>query len=516
METEVKRGRGRPRKVLSPEELNKPKLPRGRPRKYPIDNEPKEKRPRGRPRTRPIVEQTEKRPRGRPRKNREYLQNKKVDAYEDRKNYTEEDFKNSGLDYCRVDFDNIALAEDFQNEQFREVSEKDVIKKAEKEVKNDIKNEKIAREKSSAYVKMKKESQRIIKSGNLVDLYPAKHRKSNILVQLAEKDETPLPEFKLDISRPKTPLSELVVEKSIRSVKTKAMKEKVVVITGATSGMGLAVMLELAKLGHIVIGVGRKATACREAFQTIKNAYPDAKVSFAVADLSLLSQVSVLAEEIADKIYAFKRSCIDVIINCTHSRLNEFELTYENREVMWVTNFMSFVLLTDCLMPLIDRSVDARIITFTNKKAMTKSKLYWQSIQNMPSKYFNKMYDQSRLANLMWALEFDHRNRDNTSLHSYCVESDLNYNTDNVKGFMKKLKSKMFGSKFTEQNFIDGVNTTVYLSLSKGLPRNMVCYQNKQPIYPLNKFALDQDNRNALWRMTELELKIKLRKTQLI
>ncbi len=508
METEVKRGRGRPKKVLSPEELNKPKLPRGRPRKYPIV-EQKEKRPRGRPRTRPIVENQVKRPRGRPRKPRDYeLLIDRLEAENLRKQnseeFSKEDFKESGVDFCEVNFDNIALAEDFQNEKFKEVSEQEVIKKAEKEIQNDLKQEQIAREKSSAYVKMKKESKRIVKTGDINCLYPAKHHKSNVLEPLTEADVSAKPEIKLDVSRAKTPLRELVETKSTKSNKTKPMKEKVVVVTGATSGMGLAVITELARLGHIVIGVARKATACREVLKAVKNVCPEAKIDFVITDLSLVSQVSVLAEEIADKIYNFKRSCLDVIINCSQVKLDDFELTYENREVMLATNYLSFIMLVDCLMPLIDRSVDGRVITFTDKKSMTKTKLDWQNFHKPQKRNLNKIYEETKLANLMWALEFDHRNRENTSLHSYCVQSELNLNKQ-----PKKFFGKMFGNKFTEQNFNDGVNTVTYLALSKDLPKNMVCYENKQPVYPANKFAINQDNRNALWRMTELELKIK-------
>ncbi len=510
METEVKRGRGRPRKVVSPEEMNKPKLPRGRPRKYP-KVEKTEKRPRGRPRTRPIIAPEDKRPRGRPRKYEALakLEKEKIAQMKDEDNFTMQDYADSGIDFCDVDFDSIALAEDFQNEQFKEVSEKDVIAKVEKEVQKDLKNEQIAREKSSAYVKLKKESKRIVKNGNTQTLYPAKHYKSNILEQVAEKDETPRPEVKLNISKSKTPLRELIENKPTRATKTKPMNEKVIVVTGATSGMGYDVALEFARLGHIVVGVGRKATACRDALKSIKQAVPDAKISFVVTDLSLISQVSVLAEDIADKIYNFKRSCIDVIINCAHTRLEELQLTYENREVMWTTNYLAFVMLVDCLMPLIDRSVDARVITFSDSKSFTKTKLDWQGFHAKSDKNVTKIYEQTRLANLMWAMEFDHRNSLNTTLHAYCVQGELSLNNTVVKGLFGKMKAKMFGSKFTEQDYIAERNTVIYLALSKDLPLNMVCYKDSQPSYPLNRFALDQDNRNALWRMTELELRIK-------
>ena len=67
-----KRPRGRPRKPIDPEEANKPKRPRGRPKK-PVDPEElnKPKRPRGRPKKPIDPEEANKpkRPRGRPRKN---------------------------------------------------------------------------------------------------------------------------------------------------------------------------------------------------------------------------------------------------------------------------------------------------------------------------------------------------------------------------------------------------------------------------------------------------------------
>ncbi|MBR4270353.1 MAG: SDR family NAD(P)-dependent oxidoreductase [Clostridia bacterium] len=504
MKNEIKRGRGRPRKERTEEELNKPKLPRGRPRTRPIIA-PEDRRPRGRPRTRPEKLDTEKRPRGRPRKY-EVLARKKAEA---EANQIKEETEIKAPKEITPEFnaDSIELAESFENEDLMEFPDFEKEKDFSDD-KDKLSNEEdsLDKDKSTQYKKLKNEAKKIVNSKKLEPLYPAKHHKENILEQFDQPAISTPPIQKPNISRPRTPLNLNIKTESKVKNKTKPMPTKVVVVTGATSGVGKEVLIQLAKLGHLVIGVGKKAAACRNVLNTVKEVNPSAKVEFVVSDMCLLSQISVLAEDIANKIYKNKRSCIDTLIHCASSDREEFELTYENREVMWATNYLSAVALTNYLQPLLDRAVDAKIITFTDKKSMKKAKLKWNTLYDKSGKYVDKIYEQTKLANLMWALEYDHRHSDNKTLHSYCVCSEVLPNKKSKCTVFTKIKSKFLKPQYTKLAFDNCVNTVTYIALTKKLPQNIVCYENKKVTYPTNKFALDFENRHALWRMTELDL----------
>ncbi len=475
---EEKRGRGRPRKVLTEEELNRPKRPRGRPKKEITEVKPK--RPRGRPqKPKPDVIEL-KRPRGRPKKEESAI--KPVSGKKSAK------IKQKEEKTAKIKQKNTENLQNFTKIDFND--EKENHKEGD----------------TQGYLKLKAKVANIIDSGELAPIIPAKHLKENLL----EKPEqpaiiTPPLQNKLNISRSRTPQS--FAPKMVRRSFEKApeMPNKVIVITGATSGMGLAMAKNLAGLGHIVIGIGRRSGTCRDARNEILDEYPNANIYYVVADLSLMSQVKIVADEIATKVASLNRECVDVLIHNAGVDTENFKLTYENREYMWATNYLSCVMLTNCLQPMLDRARDARVITFTTSKASRKTKLNWKEISAKNPKFTPKMYLQTKLADLMFALEYDHRNADRTDLHAYCVDPGTVNTTLRTK-YTSGLRKFVFNMSRKHGKTVEqGIETAIYLTLAQKLPQNVVFYANKKPVNP-SKFALDSSNRTALWRITERDL----------
>ena len=142
------------------------------------------------------------------------------------------------------------------------------------------------------------------------------------------------------------------------------------------------------------------------------------------------------------------------------------KITYENREAMWATNYLSVVLLTQCLQPMLDCSHDARVITFTTSRAAHKTKLNWKAISQKNDKLIKKVYNQTKLADLMFALEYDHRNADRDDLHAYCVDPgnvNTTLRTKNASGLRKFFFNiwRKHG-KTVEQ----GIETAIYLAIA--------------------------------------------------
>src|SRR5512136_1235740 len=88
------------------------------------------------------------------------------------------------------------------------------------------------------------------------------------------------------------------------------MQNKVVMVTGATNGIGLETAKALAVQGATIIGVGRNPQKCANATRQIIAATGNAKVEFLVADLSVQAQVRQLAET-----FKQKYNQLDVLVN---------------------------------------------------------------------------------------------------------------------------------------------------------------------------------------------------------
>lgn len=277
--------------------------------------------------------------------------------------------------------------------------------------------------------------------------------------------------------------------------------KKVVVLTGATSGMGLRILENLAIDGHTVIAVGRDPAQSREALQSARAQNSNANIEFCIADLSIMSQVRILAQDIIDKLKKLKINHIDVIYHNAAQMTKEVEHTYEGHEVQWATNYLSVVLLTELLHPYLKKSEDARIIVVTNKPSK-KQKLDLRDIQT--SKNPRKLYEYSKLADLMFAMQYNEEFKEE-NVRAFAVYPG-NVRTEIAQKHLSWFRRWL--DKLSKKNALtinEGVRTSMYLITASHLPAKVVLYHNYRPIMPCD-YALSPFNRERLWRATRNKL----------
>lgn len=89
----------------------------------------------------------------------------------------------------------------------------------------------------------------------------------------------------------------------MRELKTSnLLNGKSVLVTGATSGIGLSLAKKAAALGAHVIGVGRSKSKIDIALEEFQGINPKPKVTYLLADLSSLRAVRGLAAEVKDQL----------------------------------------------------------------------------------------------------------------------------------------------------------------------------------------------------------------------
>ena len=159
------------------------------------------------------------------------------------------------------------------------------------------------------------------------------------------------------------------------------MSGRTVVITGATSGLGEAAAVGLARLGARLIVVGRNPAKAEAVLSRLQEESRGQELRSEIVDLSLISQtrdlgMRLLAEE----------PVIHVLINNAGTLFPERGVTPEGIEQTLATNLLSHFLLTNLLIPRLVESAPTRIINVSSG-GMYGQRLSISNLQNDEGEY---------------------------------------------------------------------------------------------------------------------------------
>ena len=178
---------------------------------------------------------------------------------------------------------------------------------------------------------------------------------------------------------------------------------KLAVVTGASDGLGLEIATRLAAAGADLVLPVRNPDKGAAAVERIRAAAPHAKVTMADFDLASLESIHALS----DKLLADGRP-IDILINnagvMTPPTRHE---TQDGFELQFGTNFLGHFALTARVFPLL-RAASARVTTLSALAARSGS-FQWDDLQFQGKYEAMKAYGQSKLAEMLFALELDRR-----------------------------------------------------------------------------------------------------------
>jgi NAD(P)-dependent dehydrogenase (short-subunit alcohol dehydrogenase family) len=133
------------------------------------------------------------------------------------------------------------------------------------------------------------------------------------------------------------------------------LRDRHVVITGATSGLGLATATTLAARGAELTLVGRDRAKANGVARDLKRRFGNPRVHVEIADLSLLENVRALVARLLDK-----GRPIDVLVNNAGALIDPRELTTEGLEKSFALLLAGPYVLTEGLRPLLKQSAAAR------------------------------------------------------------------------------------------------------------------------------------------------------------
>ncbi len=138
------------------------------------------------------------------------------------------------------------------------------------------------------------------------------------------------------------------------------MPFRTTVITGATSGIGQATALELAKKDHAVYMLVRNMERGEALRQEIISQTGNRSIFVIHCDLSDMKTVCAAADELKSKLFA-----VNVLINNAGGIVNKRTLSSDGIELTFALNHLGHFLLTSALMPLLEKG-QARIINLSS------------------------------------------------------------------------------------------------------------------------------------------------------
>ena len=176
---------------------------------------------------------------------------------------------------------------------------------------------------------------------------------------------------------------------------------KTIVITGATSGIGLEAARLLAGEGYRVLGIGRNKTRCQTAKESILASCPKADVRFFTADLMQQREVLRVADEVTEYIQENGGEGLHALINNAGCIRSWYMTTDEGYEQQFALNYLSAFLLTHRLFSLL-RQAGGRVI-FTGSGSHKHIRVCWDDL--MFARHYQPLraYKQSKLLTMLLA-----------------------------------------------------------------------------------------------------------------
>ena len=179
---------------------------------------------------------------------------------------------------------------------------------------------------------------------------------------------------------------------------------RTVLVTGASSGLGLAVAGQLAGSGARTLLACRDAERARAAMEQIRTVHPDARVEFLRVDLASLDSIEEAAAEIVDR-----AGELDVLVNNASVMAPPQSHTADGFEIQIGTNHLGHFALTGHLLPLLLAAEAPRVVTVSSvlHRLAVRAELTDFKILPRGSNWLG--YARSKLANLLFAFELDRR-----------------------------------------------------------------------------------------------------------
>ncbi len=262
-----------------------------------------------------------------------------------------------------------------------------------------------------------------------------------------------------------------------------------VLLTGATRGIGLAAAIELASQGAEVALVGRDPERVGEVAEQARAAGGGAPVHEHVADLTSMAEVRALAREVRE---SYER--IDVLANNAGALFASRKETSEGLERTFALNHLAPFLLTNLLL---DRLAGGRVVT-TASDAHEQGQLDLTDLQSQSSYRAMRVYGTSKLCNILFTRELAKRAPELRAncFHPGVVRTGFGKNENGIWKILTTVAGPFFRSPER------GARSLVWLALSEQAVGLTGEYVQDEKVLAPSAQAQDEVLAEQLWQQS--------------
>jgi NAD(P)-dependent dehydrogenase (short-subunit alcohol dehydrogenase family) len=272
---------------------------------------------------------------------------------------------------------------------------------------------------------------------------------------------------------------------------------KVILVTGATEGIGKAAALEFARRGAALTIVGRDPGKTDRVANELRGASGNREIDYVVGDLSQLREVIRVAAEVRAR-----RERLDVLVNNAGAVFLQHRLTTDGLEMTFALNHMSYFVLTRELTELLAKVPKARIVS-TSSGAHGRGQVHPATIAARPSgKAGFAAYCDSKLCNILFTRELARRVADRgiiaNCFHPGFVRTGFGQNNPGRLALAVKITARLF-ARTPEK----GAETLVWLASSPDAATVSGEYFQDKKVARTIRSAKDDALAKLLWELSE-------------